>query len=73
MTDRIKGFVVALDKDLRDDDVQETLNALRMIKGVVSVNPVIAKPGDDQIIRMRLENEFREKLLDLFHSIGSQD
>ena len=40
MTDRYRGFVVTLDKDVRSDDAQPTLEALRMIRGVVSVVPV---------------------------------
>ena len=37
MTDRIKGLTVLLEPDKRDDDTEYIINAIRMIKGVVSV------------------------------------
>ena len=42
MTDRYNGFVVILEKDIRDDDAEPILNAIRMIKGVLSVTPYIS-------------------------------
>lgn len=41
MTDRYAGFVVSLEKDLREDDAAATLNAIRQIKGVIDVVPEI--------------------------------
>jgi nitrate reductase NapAB chaperone NapD len=41
MTDRHAGYVVVLDDSLREDDAQATLNALRQIKGVIAVEPVV--------------------------------
>ncbi len=40
MTDRYAGFVVVLDEDVREDDAQATINAIRQIKGVLGVEPV---------------------------------
>lgn len=34
------GYIVVLSKDLRKDDAEATLNAIRQIKGVVGVEPV---------------------------------
>ena len=42
MTDRIKGLTVLLEPDKRDDDAEYIINAIRMIKGVVSVKSHIA-------------------------------
>jgi hypothetical protein len=42
MTDRIKGLTVLLEPDKRDDDAQCIIDAIRMIKGVVSVKSHIA-------------------------------
>ena len=42
MTDRHAGYIVVLDKDIREDDAEFTLNALRMVRGVVSVEPVVS-------------------------------
>lgn len=42
MTDRLRGFVVTLDRDLREDDAEATLNAIRQVRGVIDVSPVVA-------------------------------
>jgi hypothetical protein len=60
MTDRIKGFVVTLDKDIRIDDVQPIMDAIKMIKGVIDVSPSVAD-SDDHMNRERVAHEFRSK------------
>ena len=42
MTDRHSGYIVVLGSDLREDDAEYIINAIRMIKGVVSVQPIVA-------------------------------
>lgn len=37
MTDRYNSLTVALNRDIRDDDADVIINAIRMIKGVVDV------------------------------------
>ena len=39
MTDRIFAVTVLFEKDIREDDVEHQLNAIRMIKGVQAVSP----------------------------------
>jgi hypothetical protein len=34
MTDRYNSLTVVLDRDIREDDAEHILNAIRMIKGV---------------------------------------
>lgn len=63
MTDRLKGFVVTLKDDIREDDAEEILTALSMVKGVIDVRPLV-HTHDDHMARMRLELEFRQKLYD---------
>lgn len=41
MTDRLKGFVVTLDGDYREDDAEGIRKALEMVKGVLSDQPLI--------------------------------
>ena len=41
MTDRITAYLVTLDKPIREDDAEPTLAAIRQIKGVSSVKPVV--------------------------------
>lgn len=62
MTDKINGFTVTLEKDYRIDDVEVILNALRMIKGVIHVEPLVSDM-DDHISQERLKHELRGKFL----------
>lgn len=40
MTGRHCGYIVALEGNIRDDEAEATLAAMRMIKGVIAVEPV---------------------------------
>lgn len=62
MTDRYKALTVVLARDVRDDDAQSIINAISMVKGVLSVEPNVAD-FDDYVHRERLYWKFREKLL----------
>lgn len=42
MTDRHTAYLVVLDRDIREDDAEHTINALRMVRGVMRVTPVLA-------------------------------
>jgi hypothetical protein len=44
MTKRHSGYIVVLETDVREDDAQEIMAAIRMIKGVVAVQPVVSDP-----------------------------
>lgn len=65
MTDRYKGFVVALKNDMRSDDAQRTIEAIQMIQGVLSVKPLIST-SEDGIAEMRAKQELLSKIYDLF-------
>ena len=41
MTDRFKGFLITLEKEIRDEDAKEVMTALKMIKGVINVKPYV--------------------------------
>jgi len=61
VTDRIKGFVVTLDKDYRTDDVEEIRKALLMVKGVLSVDASVTELSD-HMNRSRIRLELTDKL-----------
>lgn len=61
MTDRYNAFIVILERDIRDDDAQPVLNALRQIKGVLRVKPHIAG-FEESIAYERVRQELIEKL-----------
>lgn len=63
MTDRIKGFVVTLDSDMRIDDIDQILNAIKMIKGICSVEPSVSN-FDDTMNRERIKSELRGKFIE---------
>lgn len=69
MTTKYSGFIVALDKDIRDDDVKSTLNAIRMVKGVIKVTPVEGGKADVFIERVRVITEIKESLYKLCASL----
>ena len=46
MTDRLKGVLVTFDRDIREDDAEPLLNAIKMIRGVLEVKPYIAGAED---------------------------
>ncbi len=56
MTDRIKGYLVTLEGDIREDDAEAIQNALQMIKGVFSVEPYI-KGAEDYMMETRARIE----------------
>lgn len=68
MTDRYKGFVVHLDKDMREDDCEEILTALRMIKHVADVKPLIYE-SPDGIAYQRGKTEIIHKLTDFIEDL----
>lgn len=65
MSDRYKGFVVTLAKDIHAEGSKEIINAIKMLKGVIDVTPVTENPYDDEIIRMRTLHTFQEDLVNL--------
>lgn len=64
MTDRVKGLVVALETDIREDDVQVLVNAIKMLRGVLAVETKVADM-DDWVNRSRIQSELRAKLFEV--------
>lgn len=67
MSNKIKGLVVTLEKDINEEDSEFIINTLKMIRGVASVNPVFTDISD-QINRERVKSELRVKLFDFFQN-----
>ena len=65
MTDRVRGFVVTLSKNLRADDAEALVNAIKCLAGVVGVKPVINEVSDD-ITEMRVRQEYLRRLYEVF-------
>lgn len=63
MTMRLKGVTVAFQQDIREDDAQAIINAIKMIKGVLEVSPVDNdNSANDWIIETRIRNEYEQKI-----------
>ncbi len=66
MTDRHAGYIVVLAENIREDDAAEgILNAIRMIRGVLSVQPVLAGDKGQAVLAIRRDVHWREALVDL--------
>ena len=61
MTDRHAGYIVTLSRDIREDDAEAVITALKMVKGVVGVEALVADPGL-HMAEMRIGTEVRQKL-----------
>lgn len=44
MTDHYSGFLVILEKDIRDDDAQPIIDAIKQLRGVLKVVPQTSDP-----------------------------
>jgi hypothetical protein len=61
MADRHSGYIITLSGSVREDDSEAILNAIRMIKGVAAVQPIV----DDitgMMARAQVRSEVRDKL-----------
>ncbi len=61
MTTRLKGVLVTFEQDIREDDAEILINAIRMLRRVLDVVPV-PNSVDDYIAEMRVKTELRKKL-----------
>jgi len=66
MTDRIKGFHVALKDNIREDDAEQIAKAICLLQGVVRVEPSVDGLGD-HLNRMKVRQELGEKLFDILY------
>ena len=64
MTDRIHALTVALDRDIREDDIESLVTVIKHLRYVAGVT---AHPVDFQTYAARsiADSEWRKKLLDL--------
>ena len=62
MTDRLKGCTVVFDKDIRVDDAEHLLNAIRMLSGVIEVTPEVSVPSEFHA-QIRAHIEIQRRLL----------
>jgi hypothetical protein len=61
MTDRAKGCWVAFDENIRVDDVEPLVEAIKMLRGVLAVELQISTP-QDYIAESRARAAIAEKI-----------
>lgn len=54
MTTRFTGLQVTLKQELREDDAQELIAAIKLLRGVVDVRPLVADVLSPAVLRERL-------------------
>lgn len=64
MTQRLKGLRVYFEKDIREDDAQEIINAIKIIRNVLDVQPIDTS-FDDGIIETRVKHAILTKLYEV--------
>jgi hypothetical protein len=61
MTDRFHSLVVVLEKDIREDDAQAIIDAIKMVKGVLTVDGLVADPTS-MMAYARARSDLQHKL-----------
>jgi len=69
MSDRVKGFWVALDREVKDEDVVALVEAIKQMRHVENVTTKKVQP-DDWMIQSRVRAELREDLIKLYDKLG---
>lgn len=62
MTDKLKGFVIQLDEQIREDDARPIIEAIKMIKHVANVIPMVC--GIDHL--MAVDSAKRELIQKIY-------
>lgn len=66
MSDRTRGFIVTLDKERRVDDCEESIIlAIKMIKGVVSVEPIVTRMPESTLAYFTARDDLRKQIIDV--------
>lgn len=68
MTDRLSGFIVVLEHTIRDDDAEQTIQAIKQIKGVLTVEPVVADGIAEHTARAWARHQMSRRLYELAES-----
>ena len=66
MTTRYSALTVILDRDIREDDAEPLMAAIRMLKGVIRVEGYVADL-DERIAECRIKSELRQQIYELLH------
>lgn len=71
MTDRFNALTVSLDRDIREDDAEVIINAIKAIRGVNGVTGNIVDT-DSYSAQQRVNSLVADKLISLIQEIKKQ-
>lgn len=66
MTNRISGLYVILEEDMREDDIEVLINAIKLFKKVASVEKNLAN-FDTVIAEVRARQDLAKKMFDILY------
>lgn len=66
MTDRVHSLTVALEHDIRDDDVEPLIQAIRMLRGVLSVTGEVVT-SETWMAQERARKQLGEQLIEIVY------
>lgn len=73
MTDRLKGVLVTFSGDIRDDDAAPILEAIKMIKGVLTVKPYVTGMEDYMLYEKGLLESIRRIMDFIFNELTTSE
>jgi hypothetical protein len=62
MTDRLRGVWVAFEQDIREDDAESLISAIKHLRGVLAVESKVSN-STDWMAEERARGELRKKLI----------
>lgn len=65
MTDRYSALIVVLDSPLREDDAESLIVAVKQLRGVIDVRPLV-QDAMEHVAYIRAWNDIKERVLDTF-------
>lgn len=71
MTDRHAGYIVTLANDIREDAAEAIINALRMIRGVADVTPIVAD-YNLRIAEVRANEAWQDRIRNMLRKADTQ-
>ena len=69
MTDRINALTVILNRDIREDDCEAVIHAIRMIRGVGDVQTHVSDVST-AVAAMRVRADIEKRLLSVLRDTG---
>jgi len=66
MTNRYNTLLVILDHDIREDDAEPLIAAIKMMRGVLSVKPNVSD-FESEMAEVRARQDLAQKLFDVIY------